>query len=128
MPARKREPEPATAEIDAILAALPADQRTALQALRRTIQVAAPEAIEAISYGAPAFRYRGRPLVSYGAGKQHYALYVMAPDVIETHRDRLSGFDLSKGTIRFRPDAPLPDGLIESVVHARMAQTDGSAR
>jgi uncharacterized protein YdhG (YjbR/CyaY superfamily) len=51
----------ATAQIDATLAALPADQRAALQALRQTIAAAAPEAEEAISYGMPAFRYHGRP-------------------------------------------------------------------
>ena len=35
-------PTTATAQIDATLAALPADQRTALQALRQTIAAAAP--------------------------------------------------------------------------------------
>ncbi len=55
----------ATAWIDAYLAALSPDKRAALQALRETIAAAAPEAVEAVSYGAPAFRYRGRQLVSY---------------------------------------------------------------
>ena len=41
----------ATVWIDAYLAALPADQRAALQSLRETIAAAAPEAVEAVSYG-----------------------------------------------------------------------------
>lgn len=36
----------ASARIDEILATLPGDQRTALQSLRETIAVAAPEAVE----------------------------------------------------------------------------------
>jgi uncharacterized protein YdhG (YjbR/CyaY superfamily) len=40
----------ATAQIDATLAALPADQRAAMEALRKTIAAAAPEAEETISY------------------------------------------------------------------------------
>jgi len=57
----------ASAQVDAILAALPDDQRVALQSLRETIASAALEAVEAISYSLPAFKYHGRPLVSYAA-------------------------------------------------------------
>ena len=53
-----------SAEIDAFLAGLPQATREALEELRRAIATAAPDAVEAIGYGVPAFRYRGRPLVS----------------------------------------------------------------
>jgi uncharacterized protein YdhG (YjbR/CyaY superfamily) len=88
---------------------LPDDQRAALEDLRLSIKRAAPEAEEAISYGAPAFRYRGRPLVSFGAAKSHVAFYVMSPAVLDAHRDKLEGYDTSKGAIRFQPERPVPD-------------------
>jgi uncharacterized protein YdhG (YjbR/CyaY superfamily) len=66
-------------EVDAFLAALPVEARTALRRLREVIASAAPEAVEAIAYGVPAFKYRGRPLVSFGAGKGHCAFYVQVP-------------------------------------------------
>ncbi len=128
MPARERQAASGTVEVEAILVGLPDDQRAALEHLRRTIAAVAPDATDGISYGAAAFRYRGRPLVAYGAAKRHCALYVMAPDVIDAHRDRLVGFDVSKGTIRFEPDRPLPDDLVESIIRARVAQTDAAAR
>ncbi len=53
-----------SAEIDSFLAALPADLGDTLEALRATIRVAAPDAVETIAYSVPAFRYKGRPLVS----------------------------------------------------------------
>ena len=117
-----------SAQIDAILAALPDDQRVALQSLRETIAKAAPEAVEAISYALPAFKYRGRPLVSYGASKSHVAFYCMSPAAMEQHKDLLAGYDTSKGTIRFLPDKPLPASLVTTLVMARMAETDAAAK
>jgi uncharacterized protein YdhG (YjbR/CyaY superfamily) len=117
----------ATAQVDAILAALPEDQRRALQSLREMIAAAAPDAVEAISYSSAAFKYRGRPLVSFGAGKAHVALYVMSPAAMEAHKDLLAAYDTSKGTIRFKPETPLPADLVATLVRARMAETDAAA-
>jgi uncharacterized protein YdhG (YjbR/CyaY superfamily) len=113
-------------DVDAFLAALPDDARAALQALRMTIAAAAPDAVEGISYGVPALKYHGRPLVSFGAGKSHCALYVQSPAVMDAHRDELAGYDTSKGTIRFAPGKPPPDDLVTKLVRARMAETDGA--
>jgi uncharacterized protein YdhG (YjbR/CyaY superfamily) len=119
------DPVAATAQIDAILAALPPDQRAALQALRRTIAAAAPEAVDTISYGMPAFRYRGRALVSYAAFKAHCSLFPMSAALIETHHDELAAFATAKGTLHFTPDHPIPDDLVTMIVRERMAQIDG---
>jgi uncharacterized protein YdhG (YjbR/CyaY superfamily) len=118
----------ASAQIEVILAALPEGQRTALQSLRRTIAAAAPDAVEAISYALPAFKYRGRPLVSYGAAKAHVAFYCMSPAAMERHKDLLAGYDTTKGAIRFRPEDPLPASLVTTLVKARMAETDAAAK
>jgi uncharacterized protein YdhG (YjbR/CyaY superfamily) len=118
----------ASEQIDRILGALPDDQRTALQSLREIIAKAAPEAVEAISYALPAFKYRGRPLVSYGASKSHVAFYCMSPAAMEQHKDLLAGYDTSKGTIRFRPDTPLPASLVTTLVKARIAESDAAAK
>ncbi|HSK53225.1 MAG TPA: DUF1801 domain-containing protein [Clostridia bacterium] len=114
-------------EIDAFLAAVPDDARAALEDLRATIAAAAPDAVEAIAYGVPAFRYRGRPLVSFGAAKAHCAFYVQSPALMDEHRDALAGYDTSKGTIRFRPSQPLPRELVTMLVRGRMAETDAAA-
>ena len=119
-------PVSATAQIDATLAALPADQRTALQSLRRTIAAAAPSAEETISYGMPAFRYRGRALVYYAAFKAHCSFFPGA-ELIESYRDELAGFATSKGTLQFTPERPIPGDLVERIVRERMAQIDRRA-
>jgi uncharacterized protein YdhG (YjbR/CyaY superfamily) len=114
----------ATARIDATLAALPPDQRLALGLLRARIAAAAPDAIEAISYGAPAFRYRGRPLVAYMAATAHCSLLPMSPAIVTAHLPELAGYETAKGTIRFTPGQPLPAGLVEAIVRERMAEID----
>jgi uncharacterized protein YdhG (YjbR/CyaY superfamily) len=116
-----------TARVEERIAAMPAPMHDALQGLRRMIAAAAPAAVEVISYALPAFRYRGRPLVSYGATSRHCALYVMSPAVIEAHASELAGYDTSKGTIRFAPSEPLPADLVTRLVHARIDEIDAVA-
>ncbi len=111
-----------TARIDEFLAALPDDQREALTDLRGLIRSQAPTATEAISYGVPAFKLNGRPLVSYGAGKGHCAFYVMSTGVIDAHRADLEAYELGKGSIRFQPEVPLPEALVRMLVDARIAE------
>ena len=120
------DPTPRTStDVDAFLAPFPEDVRTALQALRRAIAAAAPDAVELINYGVPAFKYRGRPLVSFGATKNGAcSFYVQSPAVMEAYRDVLAAYDTSKGTIRFAPSERLPVDLVTKLVHARMAETD----
>lgn len=105
----------------AFLAALPADQRLALEHLRQVIIAAAPGAEEYVGYSIPAFRHDGA-LVSFGATKRHCALYVQSPAVMAAHAEALSGFDTSKGTVRFPADHPLPDALVVRLVKARLAE------
>jgi uncharacterized protein YdhG (YjbR/CyaY superfamily) len=120
-----------SAEVDDFLAALPDDVRLALEGLRGMIAAAAPEAVETMAYSVPAFKYRGRPLVSFGAGRSardRCSLYVQSLAVMAAHRDELASYDTTKGTIHFAPDAPLPEGLVTRLVEARMAETDARGR
>ncbi len=115
--------DPAT-EIDAFLATVPDEARAALDKLRDSIRAAAPDATERIGYGTPAFYYKGRPLVSVGAAKNHCSFYVQSPAVMEELQDELRGYETSKGTIRFPASKPLPTALVKKLVQARMKETD----
>ena len=113
--------KPAT--IDAYLATAPDDARAALEKLRRMIHAAAPDAVESIGYGMPAFKYKGRPLVYFAASKNHCALY--GPAIVE-HQGLLAGYETSKGTIRFSPNKPLPKSLVTKLVKARIADIEAA--
>ncbi|MEP7309082.1 MAG: DUF1801 domain-containing protein [Acidobacteriota bacterium] len=103
------------------LAQLTDDKRAALQKLRRAIKAAAPKAEECVSYGIPAFRLDGRMLVWFGAATNHCSFYPGAFP-IKAHKRELTAYTISKGTIRFRPDRPLPAALVRTIVKTRIAE------
>ena len=70
----------------------------------------------------PAFIYAGRPLLGFSAAKKHLSIFPFSPAAIEAVKDRLDGFDLGKGTIRFTPDAPVPEDVLADVTRARMQE------
>lgn len=117
-----------TQDMDGFLAMVPEEVRAALEKLRKTIRSAAPDATETIGYGVPMFKHQGRPLVSFGAGKNHCAFYVMSPDVMRAHAAELKGFDTSAGTIRFQAAKPLPASLVKKLVKARIAEIETSRK
>lgn len=110
------------ATIDAFLAALPEEQRRAVDALRTVIRAVVPDATERINYGVPAFLLDGRPLVSVGAARGHCSFYVQSPAVVDAFADELraAGFALTKGSALFQPARPLPSELVRRIVLARV--------
>ena len=103
--------------VDEYLATLPADQRAALRRLRRIIRATSPRMEESISYGMPVFRLDGRWVVWIGAAARHCAIYG-----VHAVADELDGYETSgRGTLRFRPDEPLPAMLVRKLVKARIA-------
>ncbi len=105
---------------DDCLAGVAPEKRAALETLRKRIKDAAPEAEECISYGVPAFRLNGKLLVAYAAAAHHCAFY--PGSVVQALQDELSGYDISKGTVRFSADRPLPAALVRKLVRLRIAK------
>jgi uncharacterized protein YdhG (YjbR/CyaY superfamily) len=95
------------------------DKRAALQKLRKAIRAAEPKAEECIAYDVPSFRLDGRFLCSFGAATRHCSFYP-GSRAIELHRAELAKYGLSKGTIRFQPEKPLPAALVRKLVKARV--------
>ena len=109
----------ALSTIDDYLAGLPAAQRAALARVRALVGDLAPGAEGGRSYGVPAFIYAGRPLLGLSAAKSHLSVFPFSPAAIDAVRERLDGYNLGKGTIRFSPDRPVSDDVLADLVRAR---------
>ena len=105
--------------MDDYLDDLPPAERAALERVRAVVGGLAPDAEEGTSYGVPAFIHAGRPLLGFSAAKKHLSIFPFSPAAIDAVRQRLDGFDLAKGTIRFSPDRPVPEDVLADLVRTR---------
>jgi uncharacterized protein YdhG (YjbR/CyaY superfamily) len=111
----------ASAWIDAYIASLDPPFRTAMEHLRATLEKAAPEAEEIVTYSMPGIGLHG-PLVSYFAFKKHCSLFPMGNSVFVGMADEIAQWRTSKGTLQFPPDALPPDELITRIVRTRVEE------
>ena len=114
--------------VDEYLADVAEPAHSALQKLRSIVRAAAPkEATEAISYGMPAFKYKGA-LVGYASFAKHCSFFPMSGTLIEQFQEELKQYETSKGTIRFSVDKPLPAALVKKLVKARVAENEAKGK
>ncbi|EWT03049.1 hypothetical protein N865_03810 [Intrasporangium oryzae NRRL B-24470] len=111
--------------IDDYLDRLGPEQRAPLQRVVDVARRIAPDAEEGTSYGMPALRLGGRPLIGITASAQHLSVFPFSPAVVEAVAPDLPGFSLSKGTIRFTAEQPVPDAVVERLVTLRRAELEG---
>lgn len=112
--------------VDEYLEPFPPEVRNKLQQLRKTIRAAAPKAEEVISYMMPAYKQQGA-LVYFGGYKTHIGFYPTSRG-IEAFKKELSGYDCSKGTVRFPHDKQLPLALIRKIVKFRVMENETKKR
>ena len=117
----------APTSIDEYLAGVPEPARTTLNKIRSAIRAAVPpEATEIISYRMPAFKYKG-VLVWFAAFTNHCSFFPTAA-VIEEFKNELRAYSISKGTIQFPTDKPLPAALVKKMVKMRVEQNESKKR
>jgi uncharacterized protein YdhG (YjbR/CyaY superfamily) len=112
-------------KFDKYLATVPDPQKAELERIRQLVRRTVPEAEEATSYGMPAFKYKQRPLLGFKASKNHLSVFPFSSEAIDAARDSLVGFDLSKGTVRFTPEKPIPEAALEELLHHRLLEIEG---
>ena len=106
--------------VDEYIATFPRHVQNTLEELRQAIRESAPEAEEMISYQMPAFKLNGI-LVWYAAFEKHIGFYPKT-SAIEAFKEGLSNYEVSKGTVRFPLDKPIPCDLVKKIVKYRVKE------
>ena len=101
------------------IASYPEEVQNLLEQIRETIRKAAPEAEESISYGIPAYKLNGKPLVYFAAFKNHIGFYA-TPNGHEAFAEELSKYKQGKGSVQFPLDKPMPLELVTRIVKFRV--------
>lgn len=92
-----------------------------LEEMRQVIREIAPKAVESVSYGMPAYKLDGKPLVYFAAYPKHVGFYA-TPNGHEAFKKEFAPYKQGKGSVQFPHDEPLPLELIRRVVEYRVAQ------
>jgi uncharacterized protein YdhG (YjbR/CyaY superfamily) len=109
-------------QVDEYLDGLEEPKRTTLARLRQTILDVLPDAEQAISYGLPAFKIRGKTIAGFAAFKNHLSYLPHSGSVFPELKDELAGYSTSSGALRFSIDEPLPAALVQKLIAVRLQQ------
>lgn len=105
--------------VEEYLAKVEPAQRAELERVRATIKKIVPEAEEVITYAMPGFKYKGKYLIAYAPFKDHLSVFPGA-GAVEALKDELDDFTVSKGTVQFTLEKPLPDAVLTKLVESRI--------
>ncbi len=95
-------------------------ERAELERIRQIVKQVVPEAEEVISYGMPGFKYQKKYLIGFAPFKDHLSLFPTSGPV-QALKDKLGMYKLSKGTIQFTADNPIPEALIKELIAHRVS-------
>src|SRR5665213_190022 len=110
-------------DINAYITLFPGDIQKKLDEIRITIKKAAPPAEEVISYGMPAFKYKGKVIIYFAGYKNHIGLY-STPSVHAALAKELSIYKQGKGSVQFPLSKLVPLDLISRIVKFKVKQRD----
>ncbi|WP_428228534.1 iron chaperone [Flavobacterium sp.] len=112
--------------IDEYIGTFPNNVQEILEKVRTTIQKAAPDAKEKISYSMPAFDQNGI-VVYFAAFKNHIGLYAL-PSGHEAFKEELCRYKSGKGSVQFPFDQTMPYDLITKIVKFRVKENLDKAK
>jgi uncharacterized protein YdhG (YjbR/CyaY superfamily) len=106
--------------VDQYILSFPEEIRKRLHDIRQTIKKAAPEAVEKIGYGMPAYTYKGM-LLYFAAHTNHIGVYPY-PSAMEAFKKELTRYKTSRGTIQFLHSEPVPLKLLGEIIRFRIEE------
>jgi len=115
-------------EVDEYLRGVGEPGRSTLQTLRHTILEIVPDAEQVISYRVPAFRVHGETIAGFAAFKNHLSYLPFSGSVLSQLEDELDGYTMTKSSLHFAVDRPLPRALVRKLIAVRLGHAGRHTR
>lgn len=96
-----------------------------LNKLRQIIKTNSPESTESISYGMPGYKLNGKPLIYFGAFKNHIGIYP-TPSGISAFQKDLATYKSAKGSVQYPLDSPFPYDIFEKILKYKILENKGA--
>lgn len=109
-------------DVDEYLRDVEEPKRSTLQALRKTILDLLPEAEQVISYRVPAFRVGGKTVAGFAAFHNHLSYLPFSGSVLPQLANELEDYTMTKSSLHFSIDRPLPKALVEKLINVRLGE------
>lgn len=112
------------ATVEEYLEGFDGEVRARLEAMRETVRAAAPDAVESMAYGMPAYKLDRKPLVYFAGFPRHVGFYA-TPNGHEAFAEDFARYAQGKGSVQFPHTEPLPLDLVRRVVEFRIGAIRG---
>jgi uncharacterized protein YdhG (YjbR/CyaY superfamily) len=112
-----------TPGVDSYIKTFSPETQQKLESIRSCILRKAPDAVESISYGMPAYKTHKKPLVYFAGYNTHIGFYA-TPTGHQAFEEELSRYKQGKGSVQFPISEPLPLDLIERIVEFRVLENE----
>ncbi len=109
--------------VEAYLESFPKNLQLLLNKVREVVKKNAPKATESITYGMPAYKTHGKPLVYFAGFKNHIGFYA-TPTGHEAFQEVLSQYKQGKGSVQFPLDQSIPFDLIAKIILFRVTENE----
>ena len=107
--------------VDEYITSFPPETQKILSQIRDIIKIEAPNAVESISYGMPAYKLNGKPLIYFAGYEKHIGLYA-TPTGHDAFKEEFSRYKTGKGSVQFPLSEPMPLDLIKKVTGFRVKE------
>jgi uncharacterized protein YdhG (YjbR/CyaY superfamily) len=115
----------AAKDIDKFLASVEEPKKSTLEEVRRRIMEIVPDAEQTIKYNMPAFVYNGKCFACIAPFKNHLNYSPYSGNVLNQLEKELAGYVVSKGSMQFAIDKPLPKTLLKKLIKIRLDEIAG---
>jgi uncharacterized protein YdhG (YjbR/CyaY superfamily) len=114
--------------IDDYLTTVTPAEKAELERIRQIVQETVPGTEEGVSYGMPAYMYKGKAFLSAMVNKNFLSIYPFSGKTIDTLQDKLSDFECTSGSIHFSLEKTISEDLLKEIITTRLAEIEQSLK